>query len=311
MTERPKTGAVRIAAPAKINLYLHVVGRRPDGFHLLDSLIAFTEFGDELTIERAPTMSLRIDGPFAGSLAADGDNLVMRAARALSGDGREICAAIRLTKRLPVASGIGGGSADAAAALIGLRKLYSLDVGDDRLRQIGLALGADLPVCLMGMASFIGGIGEQIEVAPALPKAHLVLVNPGQPLPTVEVFKRRAQGRDGARFSAPARWADGVSDAAVLAERLAARGNDLSATALALMPAIGDVLDQLNRQAGCLLARLSGSGATCFGLFADVGTARAAATAIGAARPGWWVSATRLRDRPATAESLPTTELRS
>jgi 4-diphosphocytidyl-2-C-methyl-D-erythritol kinase len=295
------TGAVRIAAPAKINLYLHVLGRRADGFHLLDSLIAFSEFGDELMIEPAQGLSLQIDGPFAGSLAADGENLIVKAARALMAETRPFGAAIRLTKRLPVASGIGGGSADGAAALLGLRALHGLDVSDHWLRQIGLKLGADLPVCLMGWPCFVGGIGEDIVAAPPLPAANLVLVNPGLPLPTVEVFRRRAQGPDGGRYSAPARWADGIDDVGVLAERLASRNNDLTGAARAIMPEIGHVLDLLGRQPGCRLTRLSGSGATCFGLFVDEAAARVAAAEIGAARPGWWAVATRLRDRAASA----------
>ncbi|MGH6931986.1 MAG: 4-(cytidine 5'-diphospho)-2-C-methyl-D-erythritol kinase [Dongiaceae bacterium] len=302
MTDARDRGAVRIAAPAKINLYLHVVGRRPDGFHLLDSLIAFAEIGDQLTLAPARELTLRIDGPFAGSLDAGDGNLIMRAARALLGDRRGLGAEIRLTKRLPVASGIGGGSADAAAALLGLRRLHGLDIGDAHLREIGFAIGADLPVCLAGVASFVGGIGERIEPAPALPAVHLVLVNPGRPLPTAAVFKRRADGPDGARFSAPARWQDSLADAAALAERLAARRNDLSEAARALLPAIDEALDRLGRQPDCLLARLSGSGATCFGLFGDEGGAARAAAAISAARPGWWVVATQLRTRPAMAE---------
>jgi 4-diphosphocytidyl-2-C-methyl-D-erythritol kinase len=295
-------GTVRIAAPAKINLYLHVTGRRPDGLHLLDSLVAFAECGDELAIAPAPAFSLDIDGPFAGALKADDDNLAMRAARGLMAATRPFGAAIRLTKNLPVASGIGGGSADAAAALIGLRRLFDLDVTDERLREIGLAIGADLPVCLMGRPSFVGGVGEDIAPAPELPGAPLLLVNPGLPLPTAEVFRRCAAGPDGARFSAPARWSDGIGETAELAARLRARRNDLTDAATVLMPVIGELLDRLAAQPGCLLARLSGSGATCFGLFSDEQAAAAAAGAIKQVRPDWWVCATRMRARPAKAE---------
>jgi 4-diphosphocytidyl-2-C-methyl-D-erythritol kinase len=298
---------IRIAAPAKINLYLHVVGRRPDGYHLLDSLIAFTEVGDELTLVPARELTLVIDGPFADRLETEGDNLVLRAARALSDlAGATRGAAVRLTKRLPVAAGIGGGSADAAAALIGLARLWRLDLPAARLAEIGLSLGADLPACLAGTTCFVGGIGERIERAPALPNAHLVLVNPGTPLPTAAVFKERAAAPGDEQSVAAERFAAPMADALALAGLIAKRRNDLAAAATRLVPAIADVLTELERRPGCLIARLSGSGATCFGLFADRGTAREAAAAIAAEQPGWWVTPTLLRHGPPEpAETVP------
>jgi 4-diphosphocytidyl-2-C-methyl-D-erythritol kinase len=284
---------LRIAAPAKINLYLHVVGRRADGYHLLDSLVAFTDIGDELTLTPDTKLSLTIDGPFANDLAADEGNLVLRAARALA-PGEGSGAAIRLTKNLPVASGIGGGSADAAAALAALNRLWELRLPASRLAEIGLALGADVPVCLAGRPSYVGGIGDDVVPAPGLPAAHLVLVNPGAPLATAEVFRARARGPLGTRYSAPSRWTAPPVDVAGLARLLAARGNDLEDTAIALMPAIADAVARLRRSPACLLARLSGSGATCFGLFGRQWEAFAAAAAIAAERPDWWVRATRL-----------------
>jgi len=284
-----------VAAPAKLNLYLHVVGRRPDGFHLLDSLVAFAAVGDELSFTPAADLTLAIDGPFAGHLAADADNLVLRAARSLAtASGRAPAVAIRLTKRLPIASGIGGGSADAAATLQGLNALWNLGLGADRLSAIALGLGADVPVCLAGTPSFFGGIGDEIAPAPALPSTHLVLINPGVPLPTASVFRARAAGSAAMQFSAPSRWSTAVPDVVALAGQLAKRRNDLTAAAVALVPAIADVLTCLERLPDCLLARLSGSGATCFGLFAGRGAARAAAAAIAAERPSWWVVATTL-----------------
>jgi 4-diphosphocytidyl-2-C-methyl-D-erythritol kinase len=297
-------GALRLAAPAKLNLYLHVVGRRPDGYHLLDSLVAFAGVADELTFAPATDLSLVIDGPFARSLAVDDDNLVLKAARALAAHaGRAPAAAIRLTKRLPVASGIGGGSADAAAALHGLNRLWNLGLSETALAKIGLALGADVPVCLAGRPSFFGGIGDEIESAGLLPRAHVVLANPGAPLATAAVFRARAAA--GATYSAPARWREVVPDTVMLAGLLAKRSNDLTAAAVALLPVIADVLTALEQQPPCLLARLSGSGATCFGLFAERGEAREAAAAIAATHPAWWVVATTLSAAPPEPSFVP------
>jgi 4-diphosphocytidyl-2-C-methyl-D-erythritol kinase len=285
--------ALRVAAPAKVNLYLHVVGRRDDGYHLLDSLAAFAAVGDELTFAPASDLSLVIDGPFAVGLAVDDSNLVLRAGRALAADsGRTPAAAIRLTKRLPVASGIGGGSADAAATLRGLNRLWGIDVPEAQLAGIALGLGADVPVCLAGVPCFFGGIGEEITLAGPLPPAHLVLVNPGAPLTTAAVFRARAASSG--KYSVPARWTTAPPDTAALAALLSKRHNDLTETAIGLMPEIADILKMLERQAACLLARLSGSGATCFGLFETRGEAREAAAAVAAARPHWWVVATHL-----------------
>jgi 4-diphosphocytidyl-2-C-methyl-D-erythritol kinase len=297
---------LRVAAPAKLNLYLHVIGRRDDGYHLLDSLAAFAAVGDELTFAPAADLSLAIDGPFARDLVADDSNLVLRAARALAAaSGRKPAAAIRLTKRLPVASGIGGGSADAAATLRGLDRLWGTDLPPAHLARIALDLGADVPVCLSGVPSFFGGIGEEIALAGPLPPAHLVLVNPGQPLATAAVFRARAASPTGSRYSKPDRWTAELPDAAALAGMLAKRRNDLTDAAVGLAPEIGDVLAILERQPACLLARLSGSGATCFGLFESRGAAREAASAIASARPDWWAVATTLTNAAADVAVLP------
>ena len=299
-------GALRLAAPAKLNLYLHVVGRRPDGYHLLDSLVAFAGVADELTFAPAAELSLVIDGPFGPALEANDDNLVLKAAHALAAHaGRAPGAAIRLTKRLPVASGIGGGSADGAAALHGLSRLWNLGLSDTTLAKIGLALGADVPVCLAGVPSFFGGIGDEIQSAGPLPRSHVVLVNPGVPLATAAVFRARAQTTAGAAYSQSARWTDAVPDALALVGLLARRGNDLTAAAIGLLPAIADVLAALEQEPACLLARLSGSGATCFGLFAERGGAREAAAAVAAAHPDWWVVATMLTSAPPEISIVP------
>ena len=274
-------------ARAKVNLYLHVVGKRDDGFHLLDSLIVFAETGDRLTVAPADDLSLSITGPFADGLAAEADNLVLRAARALAAEaGITPRAHLRLTKNLPIASGIGGGSADAAAALESLRQLWQLDIAAARLQHLALGLGADVPVCVTGAPSFIGGIGEEITPAGRLPAAWLLLVNPKVPTPTPQVFKARRGD-----FSRPARWTTAPATFADLIDYLAAQRNDLTAAAISVAPIIDDVLAAIAATADCRLARLSGSGATCFGLYETAAAATAAGQAINTRRPSWWTAA--------------------
>jgi 4-diphosphocytidyl-2-C-methyl-D-erythritol kinase len=278
---------VEVFAPAKVNLYLHVVGRRADGYHLLDSLIAFAGVGDTVTAAPADDLSLSIDGPFAAGLTTGDDNLVLKAARGL-GDlaGVENGAALHLVKRLPPASGIGGGSADAAATLMALTRLWRIDPPRADLMALALRLGADVPMCLAGRAAFASGVGETLDPAPPLPFCWLVLVNPGVPVSTPSVFKARTGAfSDPAPFSAPPR------DAVHLAELLRGRGNDLAAPAETIAPAIGEVRRALAATPGCLLARMSGSGATCFGLYGSEEDAKAAAASLGSAHPAWWVAA--------------------
>ena len=280
-------GSVRVAAPAKVNLYLHVVGRQSDGYHRLDSLVAFAGIGDTVEARAAGDISLTIEGPFAASVPAGEDNLAMRAARALAeATGADAGADIRLVKRLPPASGIGGGSADAAATMRALLRLWNARLDPRALAALALRLGADVPVCLAGRAAFVGGIGDELEYAPALPAASIVLANPGMPVPTAEVFRRRA-----GPFSSAARFSETPETAARLAALLKARGNDLEGPARAICPAIGDVLSALARQPGALITRMSGSGATCFALFAEAGAATEAAFALVRAQPRWWVKA--------------------
>jgi 4-diphosphocytidyl-2-C-methyl-D-erythritol kinase len=274
-------------ARAKVNLYLHITGKRADGYHLLDSLIVFADTGDEIALAPADQLSLAIDGPFAGGLGAGPDNLVLRAAHALQEiTGTRNGAAIRLTKNLPVASGIGGGSADAAATLGGLCGLWDVAPGRAALLQIAAKLGADVPVCLDGVPSFVGGIGEELAPARGLPPAWLLLANPGIATPTPAVFKAR-QGP----LSKPARWSEPPRDFDQLAALLRSCGNDLTEAAISVTPAIRDVLVALAGLPGCVLARLSGSGATCFGLFGNEAVARAAEMQLRAERPTWWVTA--------------------
>jgi 4-diphosphocytidyl-2-C-methyl-D-erythritol kinase len=291
---RSEGAAVELFAPAKVNLFLHVTGRRADGYHLLDSLVAFAGVGDSLRITAADDLSLSLDGPTVGALAVDADNIVLKAARLLAKQaGIAPRAALHLTKRLPVAAGIGGGSTDGAAALRGLCVLWDLSPSDAELEAIGLQLGADVPVCLRGRPTQMAGIGEVLSSAPILPPAWLVLVNPGVALSTPSVFKARNAG-----FSASAPLIAAPATASALAAALALRGNDLTASAVALAPVIGEVLQAIKASPACLLSRMSGSGATCFGLFDDEQTARAAAAQLIAAYPGWWIAPAPLVSRP-------------
>jgi 4-diphosphocytidyl-2-C-methyl-D-erythritol kinase len=279
---------VAVFAPAKINLYLHVTGRRTDGYHLLDSLIAFADIGDSLTVEPACSLSLAVRGPEAAAIAALGeDNLVLRAARLLAGHaGITAGAAMHLEKNLPVAAGIGGGSSDAAAALLALRRLWRLPLEDKALCELGVRLGADVPACLYGDVVWVGGVGERLEPAGILPEAGILLVNPRRALATGLVFA----GRRGP-YGEAARFAPMPHDASGLADALASCRNELTDAAIGLVPEIGTVLEWLGRVPGSLLARMSGSGATCFALFADRAAAEEARALLRAAEPRWWCAA--------------------
>ncbi len=270
-------------APAKINLALHVTGRRADGYHLLDSLVVFAGVGDLVEAEPADDLSLSIGGPFGADLGAGPDNLVLRAAALLArnGDG----AALRLTKRLPVASGIGGGSADAAATLRLLGRMWNAPPVSP---EAALALGADVPVCLEGRPLRMSGIGERL--APfAPPRFRMLLVNPGVELSTGAVFSRLTR-----RDNPPLPQVPPLPDAETLFAFLAAQRNDLQTPAEVAAPVIAEALAALAAQSGCGLARMSGSGATCFGLFAREAPMRAAALALRRARPGWWIAETEV-----------------
>lgn len=268
-------------APAKVNLYLRVTGRRVDGYHLLDSLAVFAEAKDIVTAGHADDLTLDIRGAEAVALTGEPDNLVLRAARALAeATGHAPKAAITLTKLLPVASGIGGGSADAAAALRVLNELWGTGLDTAALEAIAAQLGADVPVCVASRPARMQGVGEILSPAPPLPACGLLLANPRIALPTPQVFRARRGD-----FSAPAEMPDRWADAVALAEWLRPLGNDLQDAALSVCAAIAEVLTAIAAQPGCLLARMSGSGATCFGIFATADQARAAAKALPAA---WW-----------------------
>lgn len=278
---------IRVAAPAKINLTLHVTGRREDGYHTLDSLVVFAGVFDRVSVTAADRLALEVSGPNAEALAGvpDKDNIVLRAAWALAAaTGSTKGARITLHKSLPVAAGIGGGSADAAAALTGLMQLWGVAPPRAELLRLAAGLGADVPVCLRGRATCVSGIGDGMTDAPPLPAAWLLLVNPGVPLSTPAVF----QARKGA-FTAPEPLDDAPRDAYALAQALTARRNDLTAAAISLAPEIGQCLAAIGALPGCLLSRMSGSGATCWGLFATEYDCRTAAKALRASQPGWWI----------------------
>lgn len=288
------TNSVRVFAPAKINLFLHVGERRRDGFHVLQSLVVFVDVGDELRLSPARRFTLALDGPFAHALEDQADNLVLRAAQALGqGLGLDAGANIVLTKNLPVASGIGGGSADAAATLRGLVCLWR-DFRD-QIKLITCAdavaatVGSDVPVCASSVPSWMEGRGEIVTPAGILAHYPMVLVNPGAPVATADVF-RALESRSGTSMDKP----PNLHDKNALLQFLATTRNDLEVPASAIQPAIGDVLKILAAQPGALMVRMSGSGATCFALFEYEAASQAAAESIAAQRPGWWVRATRI-----------------
>jgi 4-diphosphocytidyl-2-C-methyl-D-erythritol kinase len=283
--------ALEDLARAKVNLFLHVRGRRPDGRHTLESLAVFPETGDLLTAERSPLPALSLRGPFAAALGAGEDNLVARAVAALAaetGEGQGV--SITLDKRLPVASGVGGGSADAAAALRLAMRLWGRAPSLEALRRLALELGADVPVCLASAPALMGGVGEALSPAPPFPAFWMVLANPLQPVPTGAVFEALERRSNPPMDRPPARFADLGS----LTAWLARQRNDLEAPARRIAPVVASVLSALRWSEGCRLARMSGSGATCFGVYAGEAEALAAAAAITRAEPGWWVAPARV-----------------
>jgi 4-diphosphocytidyl-2-C-methyl-D-erythritol kinase len=270
---------VRLLAPAKVNLALHVTGRRDDGYHLLDSVVVFADHGDTITLAPSADLSLTVTGPRAGGVPTDRRNLIWQAAELFPpGQG----AAITLDKHLPHAGGIGGGSSDAATTLRGLAAFWGLPMPE---AGAILSLGADVPVCAFGGPARMAGIGEEITPLPDLPPLWIVLVNPGVEVPTGSVFKALERADNPPLPELPG---EGWPDAVALVDWLCPTRNDLEPPARAIQPEIGRVIDRLNARPGCLMARMSGSGATCFALFAEEVPARDAAAAIAADQPEWW-----------------------
>lgn len=261
---------------AKLNLALHVRGRMPDGYHAIETVFAFAEAGDRLTVADGDEIALEVGGPFAGQLHDEADNLVLRAARALRERFRvERGARLTLDKNLPVAAGLGGGSADAAAALRLLSRWWALDVGEDGLMPIATTLGADVPACLLSRSARGDGRGDRLAPLDdeTLSGRPVLIANPGVPLATAAVFR----AWDGMDRGPLGDWRNGR--------------NDLEPAAMGLVPEIAGVLAAL---AGAEVARMSGSGATCFGLYASEADRDSAAEALSAAHPDWWRLATRL-----------------
>lgn len=280
-----------LLAPAKINLFLHITGRRDDGYHLLQSLMVFVDVGDELTFSPYDGLFLDIDGPFAGDLnVAPHDNLIYKAACLLAEEYRiPATGRIALRKNLPVASGVAGGSSDAAAALRGLVRLWRLPEESSRLNAIARHLGADVPACLAHKPVWAEGIGEKMTWMPHLPRLHLVLANPIVPTPTPEVFRRF-----GARFSPPLQYSGRRKSMQEWIADLGRYRNDLTDAALAVTPQISEVLAAVAATPACHFARLSGSGATCFGVYDTQSAAAAAVNKLRAEHADWWVSAASL-----------------
>ncbi len=282
-------------APAKVNLSLHVLGRRADGFHALRSLVVFAGIADHLSLEPGPDLSLTVDGPRAGAAGPVEDNLVIRAARALQRRIPDLRPGrFHLRKNLPAAAGIGGGSADAAAALRLLARANGLPPDLPALAEAARETGSDIPVCLDPAARMMEGAGERVGPRLPIPPLFAVLVNCGVAVPTPAVFRRLGLSPGEALDAAPhPDMAEATRDG--LFRLLSATRNDLEPPAVALAPSIGASLDRLRAAEGCRLARMSGSGATVFGLFDDCHAAARAAKAVRADEPGWWVKPTLLR----------------
>jgi len=270
--------ATEAFAPAKLNLTLHVTGQRADGYHLLDSLVVFADVGDRLTLTPGPAMRIDLSGPFAAGVPTDARNLVWRAAEAAAW-----CGHIALEKNLPHGAGIGGGSSDAAAVL---RAVPGGGAGTD----VALSLGADVPVCLSGAPQRMQGVGEVLSPVPDVPALDLVFINPGVHLPTPDVF-RAMHRRDNPAMDACGAW----SDRGAFLRWLLDQRNDLQEPACGIAPTIRDALAALK---DAELSRMSGSGATCFGIYPDEVAAKTAAQEIAARHPGWWVVATRTSASP-------------
>jgi 4-diphosphocytidyl-2-C-methyl-D-erythritol kinase len=277
-------------APAKINLTLRVLGRRADGYHLLESLVAFADLADTLSLQPGAETTLDIAGPFAAACGPAAGNLVLKAVAALQGRVPGLKAGrFLLEKNIPVAAGVGGGSADAAAALRLLARANNLAADDTRLAQAAPTVGADVPVCLDLRTRIMRGVGDELSAALDLPPLAALLVNPGVTLATRDVFAAFA-GRDGGKTPLAA-MPRGLG---AWIEWLGEHGNDLTQPAIACAPVIADVLKALGELPGARLARMSGSGATCFALFASSGETAAAAQRLGSERKDWWVCPTTL-----------------
>jgi 4-diphosphocytidyl-2-C-methyl-D-erythritol kinase len=283
-------------APAKVNLSLRVVGRRSDGLHEIESLVAFAEISDWLGYEPGRCLEINVEGPTAPEAGPPEKNLVLRAARALATHIRGLTLGrFRLVKRLPAAAGIGGGSSDAAAALAALAEANGLSAEDERLQAAAAESGADVPVCLFPKARIVSGVGERLGPPAALPRVFAVLANPRVPAPTRDVFEAFGLA-PGSRLQSTGPSTFALDSAArITLDSLVSARNDLEPAALRVAPLIGPALDALSRLPGARAARMSGSGATCFALFDSLVGATTAYRMLVAQHPEWWVKASGLR----------------
>lgn len=291
-SDQSKGKNITVLAPAKVNLFLHIIGRRDDGYHLLESLLAFADYGDRITVGAADDIRFSVTGPFAHicrRAGCHGDkNIVVTAARRL----QKLCrvtagADIVLEKNLPLSAGLGGGSSDAAATLKALQVLWRVEPDEEALVDLALGLGADVPACLIGEPAFVSGIGEHITPVETFPDMVSVLVNPGKPLSTSQVFKIFAKTER--PFSAPLALSPEILEN--IGTLIKGTHNDLLGPALGLCSEVGKILEVLQGFEDCRIARMSGSGATCFGLFGDPEKAEQAAAVIAKSHPKWWVRA--------------------
>ncbi len=294
-------GSFGLLAPAKINLFLHVTGKRDDGYHTLDSLIVFADIGDRLAVRPGEGLSLHIDGPQSQILNTDtAENLIIRAARAVQAhSGSASGAEFHLTKELPVASGIGGGSSDAASAIRLLEEIWTVGYTLEERDALLVDLGADVPMCYGARPALARGIGEVLTPIDTLPDMALVLANPGIGVATGPIFKRLAG------FAPPVETIGAVRSFDVLIGMLERYGNSLEAPAIDCEPIIQDVITAMGALPSCALARMSGSGATCFGLFLTQSDAAAAAEQLRSQHPAWWIANGRVLKEPPEISPLP------
>lgn len=287
---RPFGAHIFRPAPAKINLFLHVKNRRADGYHEIESLVVFTDLCDHIKVEDSDGLELLASGPFASALPSSENNLIFRAARLLARAANiKPRARIFLKKVLPVAAGIGGGSADAAATLLALIDLWKISISAAALHDLASNLGADVPVCLSQSPRFISGVGHDLEKIEKLPPFALLLVNPRYPLNTAQVFRHLSTP-----FPIHQRWDNGATENFL--SKLGECQNDLEPPATSLAPIISEVLEELQDLSGCQLARMSGSGSTCYGLFEDLNKAESAAQLLLKRKKNWWVQSSLVRD---------------
>ncbi len=283
---------LRVFAPAKLNLFLHVTGKRQDGYHLLDSLVCFADTGDELILEAADRFEFTIEGPFSSQLSNDdiSENTVVKAAYLwAAATGKDLNVKITLIKNLPSGAGIGGGSADAAATLRALQEFWSVSVPEKKLHDIALNIGSDVPVCLESKSVIMQGTGDILLPAPELQELFALLIWPGQKTPTPDVFKNRSSA-----FSGNANLKSSYNNTETLIDDLTSQTrNDLELSATELFPIINDALNVLKREENCLFVRMSGSGSTVFGIFKNQEDLDTAAKNIRSSQPNWWVQPCR------------------